>query len=133
MNDYRTYMSEEEALEEERIDRLNGKVYGKFFDEAIALREDVLKRKPEEILYAADDIKFLFDIVFTLDDGFCELTEEQCNALLSMKDASEKIRRSFDRMELEYIDYIREAIRYVADDEIRSRKEREQQNESEAE
>lgn len=133
MNDYRTYMSEEEASEEERIDKLNGKVYGKFFDEAIALREDVLKRKPEEILYAADDIRFLFDIVFTLDDGFCELTEEQCNVLLSMKDAPEKIRRAFDRMELEYMDYVREAIRYVADDEIRNRKEREQHNGSETE
>lgn len=116
-------MSEEEALEEERIDRLNEKVYGKFFNEAIALRKDVLKRKPEEILYAADDIKFLFDIASALDDGWCELTEEQCDALLLMEDASERIRRTFDRMELEYMDYVREAIRYTADEEIRRKKE----------
>lgn len=89
-------------------EELNTAIYEKMAAEQNAYRDRLLTLPPDEILQHAYEYAVRQDILFAMED--LELQPEQCRALLKFPSPVADILKDFEKLELGYMDAIRDCI-----------------------
>ena len=89
-------------------EELNTAIYEKMAAEQNAYRDRLLTLPPDEILQHAYEYAVRQDILFAMED--LELQPEQCRALLKAPSPVADILKDFEKLELGYMDTIRDRI-----------------------
>ena len=89
-------------------EELNTAIYEKMTVEQRAYRDRLLALPPDEILQHAYEYAVRQDILFAMED--LELQPEQCRALLKSPSPVADILKDFEKLELGYMDTIRDCI-----------------------
>lgn len=89
-------------------EELNTAIYEKMAAEQSAYRDRLLTLPPDEILQHAYEHAVRQDILFAMED--LELQPEQCRALLKSPSPVADILKDFEKLELGYMDAIRDCI-----------------------
>ena len=89
-------------------EELNTAIYEKMAAEQNAYRDRLLTLPPDEILQHAYEYAVRQDILFAMED--LELQPEQCRALLKSPSPVADILKDFEKLELGYMDTIRNCI-----------------------
>ncbi len=110
------------SQEQNRLDELSEKVWNKFFDDAKSYENAVSGMSPESILYFAPEVQFRNDVAYVVGEETCDLSEEQFEALLKMRNPFQTIHAVFSCMDSNRLELIREAVKIAADDAIRRQK-----------
>ena len=99
-------------------EELNTKLYQKLFEEQEKYREWLLAQPADEIIQHCYEYTNREDIVLALE--FFDLTDEQCNALLSSPSPLSDIFKDFEKLETEHMEDVRNTIVNRADALIRA-------------
>ena len=89
-------------------EELNTAIYEKMAAEQNVYRDWLLTLPPDEILQHAYEYAVRQDILFAMED--LELQPEQCRALLKAPSPVADILKDFEKLELDYMDAIRDCI-----------------------
>ena len=89
-------------------EELNTAIYHKMEAEQDSYRDWLLTLLPDEILQHAYEYAVRQDILFAMED--LELQPEQCRALLKSPSPVADILKDFEKLELGYMDAIRDCI-----------------------
>ena len=89
-------------------EELNTAIYEKMTVAQRAYRDRLLMLPPDEILQHAYEYAVRQDILFAMED--LELQPEQCRALLKSPSPVVDILKDFEKLELGYMDTIRDCI-----------------------
>lgn len=89
-------------------EELNTAIYHKMEAEQDSYRDWLLTLPPDEILQHAYEYAVRQDILFAMED--LELQPEQCRALLKSPSPVADILKDFEKLELDYMDAIRDCI-----------------------
>ena len=89
-------------------EELNTAIYHKMEAEQDSYRDWLLTLPPDEILQHAYEYAVRQDILFAMED--LELQPEQCRALLKSPSPVADILKDFEKLELGYMDAIRDCI-----------------------
>lgn len=89
-------------------EELNTGIYEKMAAEQNVYRDWLLTLPPDEILQHAYEYAVRQDILFAMED--LELQPEQCRALLKAPSPVADILKDFEKLELGYMDAIRDCI-----------------------
>lgn len=89
-------------------EELNTAIYHKMEAEQDSYRDWLLTLPPDEILQHAYEYAVRQDILFAMED--LELQPEQCRALLKSPSPVANILKDFEKLELSYMDTIRDCI-----------------------
>ena len=98
-------------------EELNTALYERMFDEQQKYREWLMEQPSEEILNHCYELTVREDILTSLE--YHDLTDKQCEALLSSKCPLEDIFEDFEKIETNHMNDIQDTIEQRADKVMR--------------
>ena len=101
-------------------EELNKAVYDKMSAKRDEYRDWLMTLSPEKVLENAYEYAIYEDILLSLEDN--ELEDDQALALLNMEDPLRQAFNRFDKVGTDHMEYIWNALEYVADNEISRKK-----------
>lgn len=102
-------------------EELSQKLYDKMEAEQDAYRLELMRLPPEEILSKAYEYAMREDILSLMEDPEL-LTAKRCKALLTSSTPLADIYRHYAKMDCTYIESMRSAFEYCAEERIRQQK-----------